>query len=79
MMPTMPKLTLHPPRPWPSAHLSAACSALLMPLLLVCGWWLASHYDWMSEQILPSPATVADSARDFIPQELAPQLRVSLA
>ncbi|WP_394804881.1 ABC transporter permease [Dickeya solani] len=79
MMSMMPKLTLNPPRPWSFAPLSAACSALLMPLLLVCGWWLASHYDWMSEQILPSPATVADSARDFIPQELAPQLLVSLA
>ena len=34
----------------------------LLPLTLFALWWLASRNHWMSEQILPTPALVWNSA-----------------
>lgn len=53
------------------------CQWLLPVGLLLC-WWQGSIHGWMSVQILPSPATVLDTARSFIPQDLLDQLPVSL-
>ena len=36
--------------------------AWYLPVLLAAVWWLASRNHWMSEQILPPPALVWDSA-----------------
>jgi len=53
-------------------------SGWLLPVgLLVC-WWQASLHGWMSEQILPSPALVLESARDFIGEDLLRELPISL-
>ncbi|MCG8158282.1 ABC transporter permease [Brenneria goodwinii] len=61
-----------------AAAMTAGYYALLAPLLLLAGWWLASSHGWMSAQILPSPAEVFDSARAFIPEELIHELPISL-
>ena len=53
------------------------CQWLLPVGLLIC-WWQGSIHGWMSVQILPSPGTVLDTARTFIPQDLLDQLPVSL-
>lgn len=50
----------------------------LLPLGLLFCWWQGSMHGWMSEQILPSPATVLGTAQAFIPQDLLDQLPVSL-
>ncbi|AYH03408.1 ABC transporter permease [Pectobacterium parmentieri] len=62
---------------YPALTISLIAS-LIVPLLVLTGWWLASRYGWMSEQILPSPLEVIDSARDFVPEELIHQLPISL-
>lgn len=53
-------------------------SGWLLPIGLLLCWWLASLHGWMSAQILPSPAIVLESARDFIPQDLLRELPISL-
>lgn len=65
--------------PLPYRFSDAGYSAWLVPLLLLAVWWLASRHQWMSEQILPSPLTVASGALTFIPEELLHQLPISLA
>lgn len=32
--------------------------ALLLPMLILCLWWLAAHQKWLPEQILPAPLLV---------------------
>ncbi|GKX37677.1 hypothetical protein SOASR014_14160 [Pectobacterium carotovorum subsp. carotovorum] len=90
MMPKYPLRIRSAPDASLTATLSAGYSALVMslvislivslvvPLLVLAGWWLASRHGWMSEQILPSPLAVIDSARAFIPEELIHQLPISL-
>ncbi|MDX5630444.1 MULTISPECIES: ABC transporter permease [unclassified Brenneria] len=73
----MPKSVSRSAAPFLSAA-AAGYVALVVPLLLLAWWWLASRLGWMSEQILPSPAAVAASARAFIPEELIHQLPISL-
>ncbi|CAN7714630.1 ABC transporter permease [Rhizobium sp. LjRoot258] len=40
--------------------------ALLLPVLLISVWWLASARGWLPEQILPAPAYVLQTGRDMI-------------
>ena len=41
-------------------------SALLLPVLLIALWWLASARGWLPEQILPAPSYVLRTAGDMI-------------
>lgn len=50
----------------------------LLPLSLLLFWWQGSMHGWMSEQILPSPTVVLDTAQAFVPQDLLDQLPISL-
>ncbi len=50
----------------------------LLPASLLFCWWQASVQGWMPEQLLPSPATVLNTAMDFIPQDVADELPVTL-
>lgn len=55
-----------------------AAAGLLLPALLLALWWVASGRRWMPEQILPSPALVAQSLRELWQTgELAAHLRIS--
>ncbi|MNG77753.1 putative aliphatic sulfonates transport permease protein SsuC [compost metagenome] len=53
-------------------------SAYLVPLALAALWLVASHQHWMSEQILPAPALVWQSAVEFGSGELWGHLWISL-
>lgn len=50
----------------------------LLPLGLALLWALASHFHWMSEQILPAPALVWQSGLEFGGGELWSHLWISL-
>ncbi|MDN5596381.1 MAG: ABC transporter permease, partial [Pseudomonas sp.] len=50
----------------------------LLPLTLFALWWLASRNHWMSEQILPTPALVWNSAVELAAGELWSHLAISL-
>lgn len=52
--------------------------AWYLPLLLAALWWLASRNQWMSEQILPPPSLVWDSALELGRGELWGHLAISL-
>ncbi|KPA94369.1 hypothetical protein PF70_05651, partial [Pseudomonas asplenii] len=59
-------LTLPPAGPhrrWP--NLGRHLLPWLLPLALAALWWTASRQHWMSQQILPSPALVAQSALEL--------------
>ena len=59
-------------------HLLKQGCRWLLPLgLLVC-WWQTSLHGWMSQQILPGPAVILQTARDFIPGDLLSELPISL-
>ncbi|MES2188057.1 MAG: ABC transporter permease [Pseudomonadota bacterium] len=51
---------------WAVARLRAVLVALAVPALVVALWWWAAAHAWMSEQILPPPAYVWDTALDLI-------------
>ncbi|MBH3429037.1 ABC transporter permease [Pseudomonas alkylphenolica] len=53
-------------------------SAWYLPCGLALLWWLASRYLWMSEQILPAPAVVWQSAQELAQGELWSHLAISL-
>ncbi|WP_167331622.1 ABC transporter permease, partial [Pseudomonas gingeri] len=50
----------------------------LLPLTLAALWWIASRERWMSEQILPPPSLVWQSALDLAGGELWSHLWISL-
>ena len=50
----------------------------LLPLGLFALWWLAARYAWMSEQILPAPSLVWNSAAELAQGELWSHLWISL-
>lgn len=53
--------------PWPSRRrIGAGLSALILPVVLLALWWIASDRGWLAEQILPPPAFVYETARDMI-------------
>ncbi|WP_426427096.1 ABC transporter permease [Pseudomonas palmensis] len=52
--------------------------AWYLPVLLAAVWWLASRNHWMSEQILPPPALVWDSAVELGRGEVWAHLAISL-
>ncbi|MCP6698544.1 ABC transporter permease [Pseudomonas donghuensis] len=52
--------------------------AWYLPLLLAAWWWLASRNLWMSEQILPAPSLVWQSAVELARGELWTHLAISL-
>lgn len=59
-------------------HLLKQGCRWLLPLgLLVC-WWQTSLHGWMSQQILPGPAVILQTAHDFIPGDLLSELPISL-
>ncbi|MCW2269958.1 ABC transporter permease [Pseudomonas sp. JUb96] len=59
---------------WPWARLQA----WYLPLGLALLWWLASRNHWMSEQILPAPSLVWQSALELAHGELWSHLAISL-
>ncbi|NWE73126.1 ABC transporter permease, partial [Pseudomonas gingeri] len=72
-------LTLPPAghrRSWPS--LGPRALPWLLPLTLAALWWIASREGWMSEQILPPPSLVWQSALDLAGGELWSHLWISL-
>ncbi|MGY2223543.1 ABC transporter permease [Pseudomonas gingeri] len=72
-------LTLPPAghrRSWPS--LGPRALPWLLPLTLAALWWIASRERWMSEQILPPPSLVWQSALDMAGGELWSHLWISL-
>lgn len=72
-------LTLPPDgnrKPWP--NLGQRLLPWLLPLALAALWWTASRQHWMSEQVLPSPALVAQSALELGSGELWSHLWISL-
>jgi len=50
----------------------------IVPAALFVLWWLASHYEWMPSQILPTPALVWQAAVDLATQDLFVNLWISL-
>lgn len=50
----------------------------IVPTSLFVLWWLASHYEWMPSQILPTPALVWQAAVDLATQDLFVNLWISL-
>nr|WP_271106376.1 ABC transporter permease subunit [Pseudomonas tohonis] len=77
--------TLPSLRPPARLHLPAIGAGILdrtLPWLLPVGlfllWWLAARHHWMSEQILPAPALVWQSALEFGSGELWAHLWISL-
>jgi len=68
VIPELPRLRLHAQRllPW------------LLPIALALLWVTASHLHWMSEQILPAPSLVWQSAVEFGSGELWGHLWISL-
>lgn len=50
----------------------------LVPLAIFVLWWVASERHWMSEQILPAPALVWQSAVELAQGELWTHLAISL-
>nr|WP_180203774.1 ABC transporter permease subunit [Pseudomonas sp. SbOxS1]NYU03517.1 ABC transporter permease subunit [Pseudomonas sp. SbOxS1] len=63
-------------RLWPT--LSQQLLPWLLPLSLFALWWLASRNQWMSEQILPAPSLVWNSAVELSHGELWSHLWISL-
>jgi len=63
-------------RGWPS--LSPRLLPWLLPLALAALWWVASRQHWMSEQILPPPSLVGQSAVELAGGELWGHLWISL-
>ena len=61
---------------WPT--LSQRLLPWLLPLSLFSLWWLASRNQWMSEQILPAPSLVWNSAVELSQGELWSHLWISL-
>ncbi|UVE19437.1 ABC transporter permease [Pseudomonas sp. LS44] len=57
---------------------SAALLPWLVPASLALLWWLASNFGWMSEQILPAPQLVWQSALELAHGELWFNLGISL-
>ncbi len=53
-------------------------SAWTLPVLLYALWWLASHHQWMSPQILPTRELVWQTAADLLGDNLVANLLVSL-
>ena len=63
-------------RHWPT--LSLRLLPWLLPVSLFALWWLASRNQWMSEQILPAPSLVWNSAVELSQGELWSHLWISL-
>src|SRR5471032_1201242 len=63
-------------RLWPS--LSQRLLPWMLPISLFALWWLASRNHWMSEQILPAPSLVWNSAVELSQGELWSHLWISL-
>ena len=63
-------------RLWPT--LGQRLLPWLLPLGLFALWWLASRNQWMSEQILPPPSLVRNSALELSHGELWSHLWISL-
>jgi sulfonate transport system permease protein len=53
-------------------------SAWTLPVLLYALWWVASHHQWMSPQILPTPELVWQTATDLLGDNLVANLLISL-
>lgn len=63
---------------WPARYTRFALR-LLVPACVLILWTLASHYQWVAQQILPSPQLVLDSLTDLVVSgELATNLLISL-
>ncbi|MDE1168290.1 MAG: ABC transporter permease subunit [Pseudomonas sp.] len=67
---------LQPQRRWPS--LGRRLQAWYVPALIFALWWLAAREQWMSEQILPAPSLVWQSALDLAGGDLWSNLWISL-
>lgn len=52
--------------------------ALIVPALLFILWTVAAQRHWMSEQVLPSPQLVWETARELAGSDLWPNLQISL-
>ena len=59
-------------RGWRGLH------GVVLPVLLIALWWQASHRQWMSPQILPTPGQVWMTARELAADNLVSQLAISL-
>ncbi|MGL4318750.1 MAG: ABC transporter permease [Pseudomonas sp.] len=74
-------LSLSPPLAAPATRWSASAERLLpwlLPLALLLLWQAASHYQWMSEQVLPAPALVWQTLLELGRGELWEHLAISL-
>src|SRR5690349_17424689 len=57
---------------------SRAAVGWIVPAAMFVLWWLASHYEWMPAQILPTPALVWQAAVDLATQDLFTNLWISV-
>ncbi|HEY0686107.1 MAG TPA: ABC transporter permease [Steroidobacter sp.] len=55
-----------------------AIAGWIVPAAMFVLWWLASHYEWMPAQILPTPALVWQAAVDLATQDLFINLWISV-
>jgi sulfonate transport system permease protein len=53
-------------------------TAYALPVLLYTLWWVASHRQWMSPQILPTPEQVWETGGELLSDNLIAQLLVSV-
>lgn len=73
----LPNAAVRPPgRRWPA--LATRLQAWYVPVLIFALWWIASREHWMSEQILPEPALVWQSALELGSGEIWVNLGISL-
>ncbi|AYC32774.1 ABC transporter permease [Pseudomonas cavernae] len=76
--------TLSPTAAWRGARafwppqVAARLLPWLLPSALALLWWLASHYRWMSAQILPAHELVWQTALELAHGDLASHLGISL-
>lgn len=67
------------PAPFGAASaLGRIAAGWLVPVAMFVLWWLASSYQWMPQQILPTPALVWQAAVDLATQDLFLNLWISL-
>lgn len=64
--------------PWQRLQVPRRQLPWLLPLAVAALWWLASRDHWMSEQILPAPSLVWQSALEFGAGELWEHVWISL-
>ncbi|TWA57338.1 sulfonate transport system permease protein [Azospirillum baldaniorum] len=57
---------------------SGGAVPLVVPALILALWWVAADRHWMSEQVLPTPALVWETARELFADHLWENLWISI-